>query len=161
MALALLAGCQAQESAPSNEQVIAVPDPDADQWDFRFAPPPDFVWREELVPIDSHGKVWRAPGLPEFGVSLDAYAGRPGCTAAPCREWKEPLSGGTATIVRHAWVREEEGIKGTLNVYLPVIQRHGQVTLALVVMASCTSRAACDRAMDVARTVRVVRRSAP
>nr|WP_314442853.1 hypothetical protein [uncultured Sphingomonas sp.] len=135
-----------------------IPDPQADLWDFRFDPPPDFVWREELMPIDSYGKVWRGSAIPEFGVSLDGYASRLRCTAAPCREWQEPFSGGTATFVRDAWVREGEGIEGTLNVYFPVISRYGEVTLALTIIASCASKAACDRVEEIARTIRVVRR---
>lgn len=162
LAALLLAGCKEQEPAPRDEEVIVVPDPEEGLWDIRFDPPADFAWRRELVPIDSRGKVWRAPGIPDFGVTLDSYAGTPPrCTGANCRSWREPLSGKMATIVRDAWARPEEGVRHSLNVHVPLIERRGVVTLALTIMASCATRAACDRALAVARTVRVVRRSAP
>ncbi len=139
-----------------------VPDPDEGLWDFRFEPPADFTWREELVPIDTRGRVWRAPELPEFGISLDGYAAEQvRCTAAPCRSWQEPLAGAVATITRDAWLNPAEGIAGTLNIHLPLIRRRGHVTLALVVIARCSTRATCDRALEVARTIRVVRHSGP
>ncbi|WP_426265582.1 hypothetical protein [Sphingomonas sp. LHG3443-2] len=146
-------------AAPGGNEII-VPDPEEGLWDFRFELPADFTWREELVPIDTRGKVWRAPAIPEFGISLDSYASEPvRCPAAPCRSWQEPLAGGVATITRDAWLNQAEGVAGTLNIHLPLIRRRDRVTLALVVMARCSTRAACDRALEVARTIRVVRRS--
>jgi hypothetical protein len=66
------------------------------------------VWREELVPIDVRGKVWRAPGIPEFGVSLDSYASQATrCDTAACHQWQEPLSGGTASFTRDAYLSKE------------------------------------------------------
>jgi hypothetical protein len=157
----MLAGCEGSDVRGSESNVITVPDPEEPWWDYRFDPPDDFLWREELVPIDTRGKVWRAPGVREFAVSLDSYASEPArCTGrGSCREWRERLSGRVATVTRDAWVREHEGIRSTLNIHLPLIHRHNHVTLALTVMASCSTRAACDRALEVARTVRVVRRS--
>lgn len=117
------------------------------------------MWRKELVPIDVRGKVWRAPDMPEFGVSLDSYVSQGAqCGSPACRQWQEPLSGGTATITRDAFLSKEEGVNSSLYVHLPLIRRRNQVTLALVISARCASRAACDRALAVARTVRAVRR---
>lgn len=137
-----------------------MPDPEEPLWDYSFAPPADFVWRDELVPIDSRGKVWRGTGIPEFSVSVDSYAGQPAAcnSGPPCRQWRERLNGRLATVSRDAWLNEGEGIRSTVRLYLPLIQRRDRVTLALTVSANCTTRAACDRALEIARTIKVVRR---
>lgn len=160
--LALLSACGGAQTA-EQEREIVVPDVDEPLWDYRFEPPPDFTWREELVPIDTRGKVWRAPSIPEFGISLGSYASQPArCPYGNrCRQWRERIGGRDATVTRDAWSRPEEGIASSFHVHMPLIRRRDHVTLALTVQAGCASAAACDRALAVARTVTAVRRSVP
>lgn len=95
-------------------------------------------------------------------MSLDSYASQaPRCDTPACRQWKEPLSGGTASFTRDAYLNKAEGVESSLHVHLPLIRRRDQVTLALVISARCATRPACDRALAVARTVRAVRRPGP
>lgn len=136
-----------------------VPDPDEPKWDYRLAVSSDFVRRTDVV-SDQRGELYKAPGL-EFGTSFGGYNGRPSpCQAARCRQWTEMIGGRPASITRDAWVRAD-GRPHTLNVYIPVIQRHQSVTLSFAIIAGCDTEAACERALVVARTTRIFRRPVP
>jgi hypothetical protein len=160
LALVLLAGCGSRaERRHEDEQVIVVPDPDEPLWDYRLPLPADFVKRTDLVPIDSRTEVWNAPGL-ELSLGLDSYAGRTSCLASPCRQWHQTIAGRQTHITRDAH-RDTQGPNHSLNVYMPLIERHGHVTLAFTAQAGCATEAACERALELVRKVEITRRTKP
>lgn len=154
-ALALLAACEEPERA-NYAQGSPPPAPGGNAWRYRLDIPAGFV-REDVQGIDS--EVARYTG-PDVVLSMDhgMYGGAPTCSSSGCTLTEETLGGRRALIGRYRFRPGEEQGRGKFFVDVFFELRRQPLEEGLNLRAHCETKAACDRALAIFRTIRFERR---